>query len=432
MNFFFYIRGFSQEFLDRIHSISYAGNDIYIRLGSSVAKLNPAFSSFKSEYIFAQIDKKLETLKRDSSASDWINLSVGDIALPLAPVITEAIIRATEEMGAEAGLKGYPPTQGYYFLRQAIVENELKNLSLTPEEIHISDGINSDAVHILDLLHPKSRIALPNPTYPAYFNACIIEGRKKHALFLPCLPQHRFLPIPPVESCDVIYLCTPSNPTGTALTRTDLAAWVTYAQKSGALLCIDSAYAAFVTSPDVPKSIYEIPGAETCAVEWRSFSKTAGFTGLRCAYSVIPKGITGWLGRKKIPLHLLWERRQAIKFNGVSYPIQRGAEASLSPEGQKQTRRQIEHYLSMAKKLREGLKRLGYQCCGGVDSPYIWWKTPEGMSSWQFFDHLLKECHLIAMPGVGFGSEGEGYIRLSAFATTRSIEATLERLEKRL
>ncbi|HEY2811426.1 MAG TPA: LL-diaminopimelate aminotransferase [Rhabdochlamydiaceae bacterium] len=394
-----------------------------------MAKLNPSFLQLKSEYIFAIIDAKLIELKKNLPAASWINLSIGDIALPLAPRIVKAIADAAEEMSTSQGLKGYAPTYGYGFLRQAIAENEYKEFSLSPEEIFVSDGTNSDAVNILELFHPSCVIGIPNPSYPAYLNSSIIAGRKKICL-LPCLEKNLFAPQPPKKHCDIIYVCTPSNPTGLALTRKDLQAWVDYALKQRAILCIDAAYNAFITSVDVPKSIYEIPGAKECAVEFKSFSKSAGFTGLRCAYVVIPKTVRVLLDNSDYPLHNAWAKRQDIKFNGVAYPIQRGAQAALSPEGLAETREQVRFYLSMAGQIKDGLKDLGHTCWGGEDCPYIWWKVPEGFTSWEFFDHLLSSCQLIAMPGVGFGPLGEGYVRLSAFSRQDKVSLALERIRK--
>ncbi len=396
-----------------------------------MVKLNPCFSRLKSEYIFATIDKKLIDLKKTLPSAALINLSIGDVALPLAPSIVKAIQEAVQEMGTMEGIKGYSPTYGYDFLRSAIAQQEYANYSIRPEEIYISDGTNSDAVHIQELLHPSSVIAIPEPTYPAYLNSSVIGGKKK-ILSLPCLPENHFIPLAPQEHCDAIYLCTPNNPTGTALRREELAAWIAYALKHKAILLIDSAYAAFISTANVPKSIYEIPGAKECAIEFKSFSKSAGFTGLRCAYTVIPHTVLGNVKLQGYPLFKLWEKRQDIKFNGVAYPIQRGAAASLSSTGLQETQKQVQFYLSLAKRLKEGLETLGHTCWGGKDSPYIWWKTPQGTSSWKFFDHLLNACQIIALPGIGFGSCGQGYIRLSAFSSEEKISLALERIKNKV
>lgn len=391
--------------------------------------LNPSFAQHKAEYIFATIDKKLLELKKKLPSADLINLSIGDISLPLAPSIVKAIQDAVSEMGTPEGIKGYSPTYGYDFLREAISLQEYAAYGIGPEEIYVSDGTNSDAVDLQELLHPSSTLAIPNPTYPAYVNSSIIGG-KKRIVTLPCLAENNFDPQLPKTRCDVVYLCTPNNPTGTAMSYAALKTWIDYANENETLLLVDSAYAAFITSTDVPKSIYAIPGAHTCAIELKSFSKSAGFTGLRCAYTVIPKTVMGRLRRRtEHPLHKLWEKRQDIKFNGVAYPIQRGAQAALQPEGQAETHAQVLFYLSLAKKLKWGLIGLGYTCWGGEDSPYVWLKTPQDSSSWQFFDRLLHTCHLIAMPGVGFGSYGEGYIRLSGFSSEEKISLALQRIK---
>lgn len=393
--------------------------------------LNPCFSQLNKEYIFAIIDKKLIDLKKKLPSTDLINLSIGDVTLPLAPSIVKAIQEATSEMATLQGVKGYSPTYGYDFLRSAIAHREYAGLHISQEEIYISDGINSDAVHIQELLHPSSTIGIPDPTYPAYFNSSVIGGKKK-IVPLPCLPEYNFIPQPPQGPCDAVYLCSPNNPTGTAMTKKNLQNWVDYARRYESLLFVDSAYAAFITSDDVPKSIYEIDGSHECAIEFKSFSKSAGFTGLRCAYTVIPQTVMGKLGRKKYPLYKLWEKRQDIKFNGVAYPIQRGAEAALFSEGQKETRNQVAMYLSLAKRLKQELLALGHTCWGGIDSPYVWWKTPHNASSWNFFDHLLNVCHLIALPGIGFGLHGEGYIRLSAFSSEEKISLAIARIREKV
>jgi LL-diaminopimelate aminotransferase len=390
-------------------------------------KLNPHFKQLKREYIFPIIDQKLAELKEEHPDVQILNFGVGDIALPLAPSIGKAITDSVLEMTTEKGMKGYGPHNGYLFLREAIAKNEFSPFGMTPDEIFISEGTNSDTVNILDLFSLSSGVGITDPTYPAYLDSTILSGRKK-IISLPCLPENQFAPVPPQEHCDLVYLCSPNNPTGMAMNRSELQRWVDYALREKALLLIDNAYEAFITSADVPRSIYELPGAKECAIEFRSFSKTAGFTGLRCAYTILPKTVKAKLGRKFLSLHPYWDRRQATKFNGVAYPIQRGAEAVYTKEGQKETRAQIALYLEQATRLKEGLKKLGFTCYGGIDSPYIWCKTPEGTSSWDFFDLLLKKCHLISIPGRGFGSQGEGYVRLSAFTTQDKTTLALERL----
>jgi LL-diaminopimelate aminotransferase len=394
-----------------------------------MVKLNPHFKRLKREYIFPIIDQKLAELKEGSSHVQVLNFGVGDVALPLAPSIAKAIASSVEEMATEKGMRGYGPHNGYLFLREAIAKHEFSHLGIGPDEIFVSDGANGDTVNILDLFSQSSAVAITDPTYPAYLDSTILSGRKK-IFTLPCLPKNQFAPLPPTESCDIVYLCSPNNPTGVAMDHKALQSWVDYARKHHALLLIDNAYEAFISSPGVPRSIFEIPGAKECAIEFRSFSKTAGFTGIRCAYTILPKTVKAQLGKKFLSLHPYWDRRQATKFNGVAYPVQRGAEAVYSKEGQRETRAQVALYLEQAKRLKEGLEKLGFTVYGGIDSPYIWWKTPQNLASWVFFDLLLKKCHLISIPGRGFGPHGEGYVRLSAFTTADKTTLALERLNK--
>ncbi len=349
--------------------------------------------------------------------------------MPLAPSVAHAISQAIQEMTTVEGMKGYGPSCGYRFLKEAIAENEFSHLGIGPDEILISDGANSDTVNITELFSPRSIVAISDPTYPAYLDSNRLAG-KQQILSLPCLEENRFAPLPPQTHCDLIYLCTPNNPTGMAMNRAELQKWVDYALQEEALLLVDNAYEAFITSSDVPRSIFEIPGAKECAMEFRSFSKSAGFTGLRCAYAVIPNSVCVRSGRKKIPVRPFFEKRQSIKFNGVAYPIQKGAAAVYTPQGKAETQQQVHSYLAQAKILKEGLQLLGHTCYGGVDSPYLFWKTPRGTTSWEFFDRLLEKCHMICIPGVGFGSCGEGYVRLSAFTTAENAQLALNRLQQ--
>lgn len=386
-----------------------------------MAHINPYFSELKREYIFPIIEQKLGDLKKELPSAQIINFGIGDIALPLAPSIAQAICDATLEMTQENGLHGYGPHNGYAFLREAICTNEYSHLGIDSEEIFVSEGTGGDAVNLLELFATGNCVGIMDPTYPAYKDASILQGQKK-IISLPCLIENDFAPVPPEEHCDVLFLCSPNNPTGMAMNRSQLQAWVNYALENEAVIILDNAYEAFVRSADVPRSIFEIPGARECAIELRSFSKTAGFTGLRCAYAVLPKELKS--------LHSLWHRRQATKFNGVAYPIQRGAEAVYSDKGREETRAQVNYYLAQAKQLREGMHQLGFMCYGGQDSPYVWVKTPKNLSSWEFFDLLLKKCHLICIPGSAFGSCGEGFVRFSAFTTKTKTELALKGLAK--
>ncbi len=394
-----------------------------------MAQLNPSLNRLKREYIFPIIEQKLLDLKKSLPDAQILNMGIGDIALPLVPSVAQAISDSVMEMTTPQGMRGYGPSNGYLFLRQAIASDAFSSLGIDPDEIFISDGTNSDTVNILELFSLSNCIGITDPTYPAYLDASILKGHKK-ILPLPCLPENNFSPRPPQEHCDLIYLCSPNNPTGVAMKRSELKEWVDYALREDALLLIDNAYEAFITSADVPRTPFEIEGAKECAIEFRSFSKSAGFTGLRCAYTILPKTVRAKLGRKKLSLHPFWDRRQAAKFNGVAYPIQRGAEATLSKTGKEETGAQVALYLAQAKRLKEGLTQLGYNVYGGTDAPYLWVKTPEGKTSWEFFDFLLARCQLISIPGRGFGAHGEGYVRFSAFTTPDKTTLALERLQK--
>lgn len=395
-----------------------------------MAKVNPNFQKLRTEYIFPIIEQKLADLQKRVPAASVVNLGIGDIAQPLAPKIVSAICQAVEEMGREGTMKGYGPSDGYLFLKEAIVRHEYAHLGISPDEIFISDGANTDTAAIQEIFSASCVVGITDPTYPVYYATNVMAGRGSKIRFLPATEETRFVPQPPKEHCDLVYLCTPNNPTGVAMNREELSAWVEYAKKEKAILLVDNAYAAFVASPDVPQSIYEIDGAKDVAIEFRSFSKSAGFTGLRCAYTILPRTVLSHSGRKRIPLHALWNRRQGTKSNGVAYPIQKGAEAVFTPEGMSQTQAQVKSYLMQAKALREGIGALGQKCFGGVDSPYIWWKTPQGLSSWEFFDVLMNKCHLISIPGKAFGTSGEGYVRLSAFTTPEKTTEALKRIQK--
>lgn len=387
-----------------------------------MVQLNTHFKKLKREYVFPIIEKKLAEAREKHPHLSVVNLGIGDIALPLVPSVAQAICDATQEMTTKSGMRGYGPSEGYSFLKEAICKVSYAGLNISPDEIFISEGTNGDSTNIQELFNSKCKIGIPDPTYPAYLDSAIIGGRLSKVVLLPCLEENGFCPIPPEEHLDVIYLCSPNNPTGVAMTKVQLKAWIDYARKENAIILLDNAYEAFVTSADVPRSIYEIEGAKEVAIEFRSFSKSSGFTGLRCAYTVVPKAIENGQMNK------LWLKRQSIKYNGVSYPIQRAAEASLSPQGLKETKTQVEQYLQQGKILSTGLNKLGFSCVGGSDAPYIWWKVPSGKTSWEFFDEILEKCHLISIPGRGFGHHGEGYIRLSTFTTQDQAELALDRL----
>ncbi len=387
-----------------------------------MAEINSDYFCIDREYIFPIIEKKLAEHHRPT-----INLGIGDISLPLAPTIAHAIRNAVDEMTKGTGLHGYGPSLGYDFLRTQIA-SELYN-GIEPDEIFISEGANTDLANILDLFSNDNRIALPDPTYPVYLDSSIMAGYKDKITLLPCTGETNFLPMPPEQHCDIIFLCSPSNPTGQALTRTQLASWISYAQEHHAILIIDCAYRCFIRSEDVPQSIYELPGAKEVAIEINTFSKSAGFTGLRCGWSVFPKTVRAKLKEQNISLHQMWKQRQNTKSNGVSYPIQRGAQAALSKQGLVETRAQIAQYQQSSETLLNELTAMGQRCFGGENAPYVWWQVPQGHSSWSFFDYLLDQCNLITIPGCGFGHQGEGYIRLSGFTKPETTIKALEAIK---
>lgn len=404
-----------------------------------MAYINDNFQKLPGSYLFTEIARRVAVYKEHNPQAKVIKMGIGDVTLPLAPAITEAIQKAVAEMGVKETFRGYGPEQGYDFLRKAIVDNDYKSLGidLAIDEIFISDGAKSDTGNIGDILGKNNKVAMTDPVYPVYIDTNVMAGRSGDLLengqwsnisYMPVYKQNGFVPELPKEKVDVMYLCFPNNPTGTTLTRDQLKVFVDYALKNDVLLLFDAAYEAYITEKDVPHSIYEIEGARQCAIEFRSFSKNAGFTGTRCGFTVIPKEVTAKNEKgERVALNKLWLRRQCTKFNGTSYIIQRGAEAVYSTEGQKQVKGLVDYYLQNAKIIRESLLKAGFEVYGGVNSPYVWSSTPTGMNSWDFFDYLLKEKNIIATPGVGFGASGEGYIRYSALG---DHEATIEAMSR--
>lgn len=378
-----------------------------------MAAVNEYFFSLKQGYIFAIIEEKKARLAEENRSESLLNFSIGDISLPLCPTVAKAMKEAISEM--EQKSIGYGSSFGYPFLREKIGKILYKDHAISSDEVFVSDGANSDLCQIMELFDPKSKVAVPDPAYPVYRDSQILAGRE--LLFLPCLEENGFSPLPPKGKWDIIFLCSPHNPTGTAMSRKQLEAFVTYARENKAVLILDAAYAPFVTHPDTPSSIYEIPGAKEVAIEIGTFSKAAGFTGLRCGYTIVPKELLLSRHGETTPALPLWKKRQSIKSNGVSYPIQRGAEASLSPQGLLETQAQVALYQKSASILRQALKEQGWTFYGGEDSPYIWWKCPPGVTSWEFFDILLNSCSLLPIPGSGFSDLGEGFVRLSCFTT---------------
>lgn len=396
-------------------------------------RLNPHFHKLSPHYLFSQIEKKVAEVKNNYPAIPFLNLGIGDITQPLAPSIVQAMVEATQKLADPLHRRGYGPSQGYAFLRETIVKHEYAHLAIDPEEVFIADGAKCHLAALPDLFASDTYVALCDPTYPVYLDSSVMagwsdtlssEGRYKGIYYLPLLEENQFLPLPPSERVDLIYLGSPNNPTGTSIPRFLLQEWICYAQRQKALILWDGAYCDFITS-DAPRSIYEIPGAKEVAIEIRSFSKMAGFTGLRCSYSIVPKQIQV----EGYSLHSFWKRRVETKFGGVSYPIQVGAHAIYSELGQKQIRAQLQAYQKRALLLKEGLKQLGFSVWGGVDAPYVWVKAPFSLSSWDFFHLLLEKTQVIAIPGKGFGPQGEGYIRLSAFAPEISILQALDRIK---
>lgn len=402
--------------------------------------VNENYTKLPGSYLFSDIARKVEEFKASNPDAKIIRLGIGDVTKPLPSSIIQALHKAVDEMGDASTFRGYGPEQGYDFLVNAILENDYKSngLNIEADEIFVSDGSKSDTGNIGDILGADNVVAVTDPVYPVYVDTNVMAGRAgdlvnnkwNKLVYVPCTSENDFVPELPKEKVDIIYLCYPNNPTGTTLTKDQLKVWVDYAIKNKALILFDGAYEAFITEKDVPHSIYEIEGAKKVAIEFRSFSKTAGFTGTRCAYTVIPKSLMGYTkSGEKVSLNKLWNRRHTTKFNGVPYIIQRAAEACFSAEGKKQIRSTIEYYLNNARIIRDGLSQQGLKVYGGVNSPYIWVKTPEGLTSWGFFDYLLNELNIVGTPGVGFGPSGEGYLRLTAFNTLENTKEAISRLK---
>jgi len=400
-----------------------------------MSRLNEDFLKLQDSYLFSTIAKKVVDFQEKNPNKKVIKLGIGDVTLPIVPKVIEAIHEATDEMSKKETFRGYGPEQGYDFLRKKIVEFDYRNrgIDIQKDEIFVSDGAKCDTANIQELFDKDNVIAITDPVYPVYLDTNVMAGRSgsfnektgkfEKVVYMPVTSENNFVPELPNEKVDMIYLCLPNNPTGTVLNKEQLKKWVDYAIENEAIILYDSAYEAFITEENIPHSIYEIEGAKKVAIEFRSFSKTAGFTGIRCAYTVVPKDLK--IG--DISLNKLWNRRQCTKFNGVPYITQRAAEAIYTEEGQKQIKQNIDYYMNNAKIIREGLKQAGYTVYGGINAPYIWLKVPTGMTSWQFFDKLLQEKNIVGTPGSGFGPSGEGYFRLTAFG---SYENTIEAIER--
>ena len=401
-------------------------------------RINPNFCRLQSQYLFADIARKVAAFRDAHPERRVISLGIGDVSRPLMPSVITALHKAVDEMGTAEGFHGYGPEQGYAFLREAIVAQDYapRGVSLQADEIFISDGAKCDLGNFQELFAQDCTVAVMDPVYPVYVDSNVMAGRAgeltdqgwNSLIYLPCTRENDFVPDFPLSRPDIIYLCYPNNPTGTVLRRDALAAWVDYARREGCLILYDSAYEAFIREDDVPHSIYEIDGAREVAVEFRSYSKTAGFTGLRCAYVVVPKELRVSDGKGgKVDLHHFWNRRQCTKYNGCPYIVQRAAAAIYSDEGKKQVRAVIEAYLDNARLISDAVRGMGLDVFGGINAPYIWVSVPDGMTSWGFFDRLLNDAALVCTPGAGFGRSGEGYVRLTAFG---SPEDTLEAIER--
>lgn len=399
-------------------------------------KINDNFLKLQNSYLFSTINKKVNEYKAKNTNADIIKMGIGDVTRPIPNVVIDAIRRATKEMSEVETFRGYGPEQGYEFLREKIVENEYRGLNIDKEEIFISDGAKCDTANIVELFDVNSKIAITDPVYPVYLDSNVIYGRTgrydettgkyKNVIYMIANKENNFEPVPEQleEVPDLIYICSPNNPTGVAMQRKTIEKWVKYAKENNSIILYDAAYEAFIEEKEIPHSIYEIDGARNVAIEFKSYSKTAGFTGLRCAYTVVPKEIEFDTIQGKIQLNKLWNRRQTTKFNGVSYIIQRGAEAIYTEEGKIAIRENILYYKENAKIIREALEQNGITCYGGINAPYIWLKTPNNMKSWDYFDLLLQEYNIVGTPGVGFGPSGEGYFRLTAFGDReKTIEA---------
>lgn len=406
--------------------------------------INEDFLKLPGAYLFSEIAQKVTAFKTQDPEADVISLGIGDVTQPLIPAVTEALHRAADEMAHAETFRGYGPERGYGFLRKAIVENDFlaRGIEISEDEVFVNDGAKSDTGNFQELLGKNVRIAVTDPIYPVYIDSNVMGGRTgelgadghwSNVVYMPCCAENGFVPELPQEDVDVIYLCYPNNPTGTTLSREELQRWVDYALEHDALIFYDAAYEAYIQDDSIPHSIYEIKGARRVAVEFHSFSKTAGFTGIRCGYTVVPHDVTASTkDGQRIALNPVWNRRQSTKFNGTSYLSQRAAEAIYTPAGKQQTKQAIDYYMQNARMMRETLTDMGLEVYGGTDAPYLWIRTPKGMTSWQFFDEMLHKACVVCTPGAGFGPAGEGYVRLTAFGQHEATKDALERIKRQM
>lgn len=404
-----------------------------------MALVNEEFLKLPNNYLFADIAKKVNAFKVSHPHERVISLGIGDVTQPLCPAVIEAMHKAVDEMAVEASFRGYGPEQGYTFLQEAIIRNDFapRGIHLEPSEVFVNDGAKSDTGNIGDILRKDNSIGVTDPIYPVYIDSNVMSGRAgtlkdgrwSNITYMPCLTDNDFVPQIPDHRVDIIYLCYPNNPTGTVISKAELKKWVDYALKNDTLIMYDAAYEAYIQDSDIPHSIYEIKGAKKVAIEFHSFSKTAGFTGVRCGYTVIPKELTAVkLDGESVQLNSMWNRRQCTKFNGTSYISQRAAEAIYTPEGKEQIKATIDYYMTNAKIMRKTLTEMGLKVYGGTNAPYLWVKTPDGAGSWRFFEQMLYDAHVVCTPGVGFGPSGEGFVRLTAFGDRADCEEAMQRI----
>ncbi|MDD3157225.1 LL-diaminopimelate aminotransferase [Anaeromusa sp.] len=409
-----------------------------------MAFLNEDYLKLPGSYLFAEIARRVTHFKEENPEADIIRLGIGDVTRPLPQASIEAMHKAVDEMASSDTFRGYGPEQGYAFLVEKIIAHDYasRGIQLGTDEVFVSDGSKSDVANIQEIFSSDCTVAITDPVYPVYLDTNVMagrtgtlqeDGRFANVTYLPCNAENNFIPSFPKERVDMIYLCCPNNPTGTTLSKSELKKWVDYAKANKSIILFDSAYESYIREADIPHSIYEIEGAKEVAIEFRSFSKTAGFTGTRCAYTVVPKELMAYTKSGEAhSLNPLWNRRHTTKFNGVPYIIQRGAEAIFSEAGQAQVQETIDYYMENARIIREGLQKIGLSVFGGVNAPYIWLKTPAGIDSWGFFDKLLNEANIVGTPGAGFGPSGEGYFRLTSFGTRENTIRAIERIQTRL
>lgn len=410
----------------------------------NMAQANENYLKLPGSYLFSEIARRINQFKKENPSADIIRLGIGDVTLPLPSAVVEAMKKAVEEMGRQETFRGYGPEQGYDFLIEKIINHDFRprGVELAVDEVFISDGAKNDTANFQELFDTNNILAVSDPVYPVYVDTNVMAGRTgslnpkgqfDNIVYLPCTEENGMKPPLPGKKVDMIYLCFPNNPSGMTLSKEELKKWVDYAKANKSVILFDAAYEAYIREDGVPHSIFEVEGAREVAVEFRSFSKTAGFTGTRCAYTIVPKEVMVYDSQGKAhSLNRMWLRRQTTKFNGVSYPVQAGAAAVFSEEGQRQIKETINYYMENARIIREGLQEAGYKIFGGINAPYIWLKTPDNMPSWDFFDKLMKEANVVGTPGAGFGASGEGYFRLTAFGSRENTIKAIERIKTRM